>query len=421
MPISISRELFADLFPLSEVPPKYLDSPLLEERTAYISHLLQQGLSRTRIKEIASMQINAIKLLDMTEARPIYARELQQASSRWAIDTSLHKTRRPGKTSFQSFSSIVKNWLTFSDLYVKPGTPALPLDPLVKSYLEELQANGLATTTIHSRAYVLSQFQKSLGVKDNLSEQVSLNDIENYLSRQREKGWCQETLRSVSRIFRYFFRFCEARGWCRPGIARGIMMPRVIKAYTGPRGPTWKDVRRMLRIVGSSPAELRAKAVISLVSIYALRRSEVIQLRLNDIDWYNELMTVRRAKRGRPQQFPIQYEVGQAILAYLRTGRPKTSCRNLFTTLRVPFRPMGPFCVAQIVAKRMRELGIESHNFGPHALRHSCATQLLDRGFSLQEIADFLGHRGLASVSVYAKYNPRLLRGVASISLAGMK
>ena len=146
-----------------------------------------------------------------------------------------------------------------------------------------------------------------------------------------------------------------------------------------------------------------------------------MRLRLDDFDWHNEIMTVRRAKRRGVQQFPIQHEVGEAILAYLKLGRPKSICRSLFTSIRAPIRPMGPCSVADVVMKRLKSLDIKSQNFGPHALRHSCATQLLNEGFSLYEIADFLGHRGLRAVSIYAKYNPRLLRRVACFSLSGVR
>lgn len=66
-------------------------------------------------------------------------------------------------------------------------------------------------------------------------------------------------------------------------------------------------------------------------------------------------------------------------------------------------------------------MDIESVNIGPHALRHSCATRLLSQGSSLQEIADFLGHRDLNSVSIYARYDNRLLRKVGAFSLAGVQ
>ena len=68
----------------------------------------------------------------------------------------------------------------------------------------------------------------------------------------------------------------------------------------------------------------------------------------------------------------------------------------------------------------MKALNIESEYFGPHALRHACATQLLKKGSSLRDIADFLGHKDTKSVSIYAKYDTRSLRALASFSLAGV-
>jgi integrase/recombinase XerD len=118
------------------------------------------------------------------------------------------------------------------------------------------------------------------------------------------------------------------------------------------------------------------------------------------------------------QQFPIQYEVGEAIIRYLKAGRPKCDCPYLFTTFVTPYRAMRATCLWKIVAARMRKLGIESTNSGPHSLRHACATKLLREESSLRDIADFPGHRGLNAVSIYAKYDPRLLRQVASFSVA---
>jgi integrase/recombinase XerD len=68
----------------------------------------------------------------------------------------------------------------------------------------------------------------------------------------------------------------------------------------------------------------------------------------------------------------------------------------------------------------MRKLGIHSEHIGPHSLRHAFATQLLKQGTPLRDIADFLGHSDVKSVSIYAKYDTRSLRQVASFSLAGV-
>ena len=416
MTIAISQSLFTDLFQFPTVRSKYLNAPLLEQRTEYMSHLLRQGTSRPQVKSIASMLINVIELLDMKQPRLIHAMEVQEASSKWTP----RKGARPVNPSY-TFIQTATKWLTFSGLLLKPDAPKLPFDSLVKPYFDELQLNSQSESTISARLYHLSKFQQWLAGRMNHFAELSLNDIDEYLDSRRAKGWGRGTLRTASTIIRLFLRFCESRNWCKAGIARGILMPGRIKRETGPRGPAWRDVRRMLGVVATSPAELRANAIISLCSIYALRSIEVVQLRLTAFDWHNEIITVQRAKRGRVQQFPIQYEVGEAILAYLKSARPRSSCPNLFTTFRLPIRPMGPKCIQTAVGKRMKGMQIRSKNFGSHALRHSCATRLLDTGFSLSEIADFLGHRGLRAVSTYAKYNPRLLRSVASFSLIAIQ
>lgn len=170
-----------------------------------------------------------------------------------------------------------------------------------------------------------------------------------------------------------------------------------------------------------TPAELRAKAILHLCATYGLRGAEVRRLLLSHFDWVNEKFIVHRAKRGPIQLFPIQCEVGEAVLRYLRFGRPKCQSNHMFVTLKPPYRPMHQCVLAQMVRSRMENLRIESKRCGTHSLRHSCATELLYRGSSLVEIAEYLGHRNIQSVSIYAKLDKRALRQVATFSLAGVR
>jgi integrase len=161
--------------------------------------------------------------------------------------------------------------------------------------------------------------------------------------------------------------------------------------------------------------------MILLCSIYALRSGEVLRLNLEDFDWRNEILTVRRSKGGRTQQYPIQHEVGEAFLHYLQEVRPRCLCRCVFVTRYPPHRPIRVSSLGAIVKKRMDALEIRAEHPGPHSLRHACATQLLKKGFSLREIADFLGHRNLKSTSIYAKYDQHALREVAAFSLGRLQ
>jgi integrase/recombinase XerD len=106
-------------------------------------------------------------------------------------------------------------------------------------------------------------------------------------------------------------RYAEMRGWSEFKFARGIKNPRVPRFDPSPRSPPWAQVRRLLEAeVPRKQADLRASAILFLCAIYGLRSSEIVNLTLNDFDWVNETFVVRRAKRGRVQQYPIQYEVG---------------------------------------------------------------------------------------------------------------
>jgi integrase len=179
-------------------------------------------------------------------------------------------------------------------------------------------------------------------------------------------------------------------------------------------------VRRLIASIGDlKPADLRAKAMFLLFSVYGFRSVEVRGLILEDIDWRRGLITVRRAKRGKTQQFPLQSEVGEAIALYLENARPKCPARNVFVTLTPPYRPVLGHTMSAMFAHRTKKIGMAAEKLGPHMLRRACATQLLRSGSSLKDIADFLGHSDLRSVSNYAKFDPASLRNVANFSLRG--
>jgi site-specific recombinase XerD len=249
-----------------------------------------------------------------------------------------------------------------------------------------------------------------------------MTDIDEFLAQKRAEGWTRRGIVTQCQSMRSFLRFAEMQGWCAPDLALGIRGPRVSKYDARPKGPAWTQVRQLLKLAeGTEPEQRRAKALLLLLTVYGLRCREVLNLRLEDFDWRSEIFTVHRAKRGGIQQFPIQYEVGEAILNYLHYARPRVNDRHLFLGERRPWGPLQHDAVWRTVSRRMRKLQIEFDHMGAHSLRHACATQLLKKGVSLQAIADFLGHRDMHSVSIYAKHDIRNLRKVADFRLAGLR
>ena len=400
---------------------RHRSAPLLKEREQYLTHLLQIGWDPDRVRAVAGYLVRIVHMMGLTSLRNVELTEIEEAGLRWADNRGPERIGKRPDTSPGSFAMIARQWLRFHDALILPIAPPGRFDAQLAEFRRALESRGLAAITIQSYVNRLENFLRWASERHNDLSLLSINYVDDYLASNREAGRRLITIRSQCIALRAFFIVAEDRGWCLPGIWRGIVRPR-LPAYTeSAKGPSWADVRRLIRSVnGRTPVELRARALFLLFSIYGLRASEVARLRLDDFDWRNETFCVHRAKRGGIQQFPIQYEVGEAILDYLRFGRPHCVCRNVFLTLQIPYRPFGARSMWSVVGKRMKRLGIQSERRGPHSLRHSCATQLLKKGSSLKEIADFLGHRSIKSVATYAKYDRRSLRKVAAFSLAAI-
>lgn len=249
---------------------------------------------------------------------------------------------------------------------------------------------------------------------------ITINDIDTYLAYRGNHGWSRASLHTLADALRSFFRYAEAQGWTR-GIAAAIDAPRTYAQEGLPLGPTWEEVQKLIAsFSGNSAADIRDRAIVLLLAIYGLRRSEVARLRLEDVDWVGEILQVTRPKQRCTQQYPLDLEVGEAILRYLKEARPRGKERELFLTLNAPIRPLNPSCISPIVRSRLNALGIQVPRRGAHCLRHACARHLLAAGFSLKQIGDQLGHRSAAATRIYVKVDLDGLRQVAELDLEGM-
>lgn len=232
---------------------------------------------------------------------------------------------------------------------------------------------------------------------------------------------CRVSIAACAKALRVFFRYAEDQQWCRAGIAAAIESPRLFRDETLPAGPAWEDVQQIIPPSDTKqPSAIRDRAILLLFVVYGLRSGEVARLRLEDIDWALEQLTVTRAKQHRSQIYPLTHEVGSAIVRYLREVRPGCRRRKVFLTLNAPFRPLSAGGLYNLTCSRFDHSGVETPHHGPHALRHACACQLLAEGFSLEAISDHLGHQSLSSTRHYARVGLTGLWEVARFDLGGL-
>ena len=219
---------------------------------------------------------------------------------------------------------------------------------------------------------------------------------------------------------RRLFRYGAARGLCRP-IAQDIPSPRIYRYESLPLGPRREDVVRLVTSMQTNkPSDIRNLAMVLLCAVCGLRAGEVLGLRLDDIDWEHDRISVWRSKARKRQSFALVPTVGNAILRYLKEVRPRCNQQQLFLSLRAPIRPITREALSSAVSDRMTALDIRAPHRGPHSLRHAFGCHLLDGNFSLKEIGDLMGHRHSATTRIYAKVDLPVLRHVALLELGGV-
>ena len=281
------------------------------------------------------------------------------------------------------------------------------------------QERGLSERTIEGRICILKNFFSNFGENRSL-QQLNIVDIDKILEkRQRIDRCCRRTIQTYASVLRAFLTYAEGMNLCKRGLAKSIKLARVYRHETLPCGPSWDDVQKLLAGTnGNDPRNIRDRAIVMLLAIYGLRSSEVVKLRLEDLDWENEVLYVRRAKDANPQQFPLTQTVGNTILIYLKNVRPhQCHHREVFITLRAPYRPLSTAAIFRTVNELLKPLNIPLKHHGPHALRHACATHLINEGITLKEISDYLGHRSVESTRIYAKVDLTNLRKVANFEI----
>jgi integrase/recombinase XerD len=168
-----------------------------------------------------------------------------------------------------------------------------------------------------------------------------------------------------------------------------------------PRALTGEQVQALLDACdGTRPEGRRDVAVITVLRRLGLRCAEAAALRLEDIDWAAGTVTVR-GKASRTDRLPLPTDVGQALVDYLRRGRPDTAARTVFVRAVAPFTPLDRTGVSCIVARAAVRAGLGTVH--GHRLRHTVATETLNAGAGLEEIAQLMRHVGVATTVIYAK------------------
>lgn len=224
-------------------------------------------------------------------------------------------------------------------------------------------------------------------------------------------GLSRKSAQMTACALRSFLRFLHAEGFVDVCFADAVPAVAFWKLSGLPQGLTAVQVDALLGACDRSTAVGRRDfAVLTCLHRLGLRCGEATGLKLGDLNWDTGIMTVH-GKGARTDRLPIPIDVGQALVDYLRQGRPVTSSLSVFVRARAPFTALDRVGLSCIVARAGQRAGLGTVH--AHRLRHTAATQVLNAGASLEEVAQLLRHASVNTTVIYAKTDQVRLGGLA--------
>ena len=252
----------------------------------------------------------------------------------------------------------------------------------LKQLLTHLETQNIRNIKSISRSALMSYFEGlSLASTTNLQRNLSM--IKTYLRHLYDNGIITE---DYSRLVPK---------------AKRIRHPELPSVYSK------EEVQQILsRVERTNPKGRRDYAMILLAVRYGLRASDICEMTFNNLDWQNSKIVLHQRKTKNKLVLPLLTEVGEAIIDYLKYGRPESVLPYVFLHAVAPYDRLNHTTLHSIVTQYMRLAGISCsppRKHGPHALRHSLASILLDKKIPLPVISEVLGHESIESTRHYIR------------------
>lgn len=290
-----------------------------------------------------------------------------------------------------------------------------PVDHCVQGFERYLREDrALAEVTItHYVPFVRDLLKHRFGEGPVKLLRLTAADIVRFVQDQAQRLPVKQA-KLMTTALRSFLRYARHRGELRLDLVAAVPIVANWSRVSIPRAIPPDQVRQLLSSIDRHTAMGRRDyAILLLLARLGLRAGQVASLELDGVDWSMGKLSVR-GKGGRPSELPLPAEVGKAIAAYLRRGRPPSASRRLFLRVRAPHRGFqDSTSVSTLVAHALKRAGIDAPTRGAHQFRHGLASEMLRNDASLAEIGAVLGHAHPDTTRIYTKIDLKALRAIA--------
>jgi site-specific recombinase XerD len=268
-------------------------------------------------------------------------------------------------------------------------------------FIESLITMRRSKLTIYVYQRALSYFIRHLSIRNVANpSQITADDVLSFLASV--KNCKQEMLRSIRLFCRYLYE-------------QKIMdtnVEYVIGRNNYPKREKLPSVYEAeeIKLIEESPDRAshsgkRDYAMLLLATRLGLRASDIAGLQFNNLDWEQNIIRLSQYKTGRIIELPLLTDVGEAIIDYVKYGRPVSDSQQIFLSVISPYRPVNQITISCAVERIIRasNVSIGNRHFGAHAMRHTLASRLLGNGITLPVISETLGHTNTQTTMEYLR------------------
>jgi site-specific recombinase XerD len=375
----------------------------------FIAWLRDRGYAAATVEEKARFVAGLVRWI---EARGIALADLDERRIAAALKGRRGKRSSNHRRALLHFLEHLRDRKIVAPCEVPAdSSPAARLEERYVLYLRD-ERGLVPVTVVNYRGLVRRFLTERFGRRPTHLAKLSPRAVADFLLRHL-RTMSPKRAQLMGSALRSFLRFAFLKAETEVDLSLAVPAVRrprkaVVPRYVGP-----KDVERILDTCDlTSSVGRRDHTVLLLLARLGLRAGEVVKLELDDLRWRAGELVVR-GKGAVHDRLPLPKDVGEALARHLRDRVPCTS-RRVFLRLRAPCRGFASASAVSTIAKRaIDRSGLRPPVRGAHLLRHSLATNMVQRGATMAEIGQVLRHRSANSTEIYAKVDFDGLRGVA--------
>jgi site-specific recombinase XerD len=277
---------------------------------------------------------------------------------------------------------------------------------LMQRYIAEKKSEHLRTSSLHTYRLQLSRFLRYLSESGLLqADAIKVEHILLYIRQLPVEH--KSNMYIATSIVKRFLKWLYDSKILNINLSIRIPGGRYVQQSELPAVYTREEIERMLKdgIDRGYSTGKRNYLILLLAARLGLRSSDICNLKFSNVQWEKNLLLIEQVKTGRMLELPLLADVGNAIIDYLRYGRPKSEEQYIFLNAGTPFRKMTPTGITGIALAAFKRAGIDisGRRHGAHALRHSLAARMLEGQTTLPVISEVLGHEKTDSTMYYLR------------------